>query len=141
MSKNQKHLKNILRREGLRYTAQRQSVWDELSSNDDHRDAEEIYLALKMSGVNVSRATVYRTIDVLVKNNMVRKLDLGDGRSLYEHKIDPAHHDHLICIQCGRIEEFMVEEIEKLQDQVADQFGFKLIRHIHQLFGLCSTCR
>lgn len=141
MTKKHEQLKEVLRKEGLRYTDQREAVWDELSSNDDHRDAEQIFTALKKSGVNVSRATVYRTIDVLVKNNMVRKLDLGDGRSLYEHKIDPSHHDHLVCIQCGRIEEFMVDEIEKLQDQVADKFGYKLVRHIHQLFGLCSACR
>lgn len=140
MSHVSDQLKNVLKKEGLRYTEQRQAIWDELCSNDDHRDAEAIYLSIRQDGVNVSRATVYRTIDVLVKNNLVRKLDLGDGRSLYEHKIDPSHHDHLVCIRCGRIEEFMVEEIETLQDRVADQFGFKLIRHIHQLFGLCGDC-
>jgi len=140
MSHDSEQLRKVLKKEGLRYTDQRQAVWNELCSTDDHRDAEEIYLSIRGSGVHVSRATVYRTIDVLVKNNLVRKLDLGDGKSLYEHKIDPSHHDHLICIRCGRIEEFMVEEIESLQDRIADEFGYKLIRHIHQLFGLCGDC-
>lgn len=140
MSHDSEQLRIVLKKEGLRYTGQRQAVWNELCSSDEHRDAEAIYFSIRESGVNVSRATVYRTIDVLVKNNLVRKLDLGDGRSLYEHKVDPSHHDHLICIQCGRIEEFMVEEIESLQDRVADEFGYKLIRHIHQLFGLCGDC-
>lgn len=85
-------LKKALRKEGLRYTQQRQAVWDELRATDAHRDAEEIYLSLRNSGLTVSRATVYRTIDVLVKNNMVRKLELGDGRARYEHKIDSTHH-------------------------------------------------
>ena len=135
-----KILKKVLRKEGLRYTHQRQAVWDELSASDEHRDAEQIYLSLYNSGLNVSRATVYRTIDVLVKNNLVRKLDLGDGRARYEHKMDTAHHDHLICIQCGKIDEFMDNIIENRQDVIVENFGYKLIRHIHQLFVICDVC-
>ena len=133
-------LKKALKKEGLRYTHQRQAIWDELSTSDEHRDAEEIYLALYNSELNVSRATVYRTIDVLVKNNLVRKLELGDGRARYEHKIDIAHHDHLICIQCGKIEEFMDNMIENRQEMIVQKFGYKLIRHIHQLFVICDEC-
>ena len=133
-------LKRVLKKEGLRYTQQRQSVWDELCATNEHRDAEEIYLAIRQSGLNVSRATVYRTIDVLVKNKMVRKLELGDGRARYEHKVNATHHDHLICIQCGKIEEFMDEVIESRQDEIVKKFGYKLVRHIHQLFIICSEC-
>ena len=133
-------LKRVLKKEGLRYTQQRQSVWDELCATNDHRDAEEIYLAIRQSGLNVSRATVYRTIDVLVKNKMARKLELGDGRARYEHKVNATHHDHLICIQCGKIEEFMDEVIESRQDEIVKKFGYKLVRHIHQLFIICSEC-
>ena len=133
-------LKRVLKKEGLRYTQQRQSVWDELCATNDHRDAEEIYLAIRQSGLNVSRATVYRTIDVLVKNRMVRKLELGDGRARYEHRVNATHHDHLICIQCGKIEEFMDEVIESRQDEIVKKFGYKLVRHIHQLFIICSEC-
>ena len=133
-------LKKALKEEGLRYTHQRQAIWDELSASDEHRDAEEIYLALYNSGLKVSRATVYRTIDVLVKNNLVRKLDLGDGRARYENKMDTAHHDHLICVQCGKIEEFMDNVIENRQEVIVENFGYRLIRHIHQLFVICDEC-
>ena len=133
-------LKKVLKKEGLRYTHQRQAVWDELAASDEHRDAEEIYLALHNSELNVSRATVYRTIDVLVNNNLVRKLELGDGRARYEHKMDIAHHDHLICVQCGKIEEFMDNMIENRQEMIVQKFGYKLIRHIHQLFVICDEC-
>jgi len=133
-------IKKALKKEGLRYTHQRQAIWDELSASDEHRDAEEIYLALYNSGLKVSRATVYRTIDVLVKNNLVRKLDLGDGRARYENKIDTAHHDHLICVQCGKIEEFMDNVIENRQEVIVENFGYRLIRHIHQLFVICDEC-
>ena len=82
------HLVEVLRKEGLRYTSQRQAVWDEIKKSEEHRDVEDIYLQLKSNNHNVSRATVYRTIDVLVKNHMVRKMDLGDGRNLFEPRID-----------------------------------------------------
>ena len=135
-------LKNVLKNEGLRYTQQRQIIWDEIRNSSEHRDAEEIYFEIKTKNqIKVSRATVYRTIDVLVKNKLVRKLELGDGKALYENKIDEAHHDHMICVQCGRIEEFVNDDIEKIQDEIVKSFDYKMIRHIHQLFVLCNECQ
>ena len=125
---------NALKKEGLRYTNQRQAVWDEIKSNEDHRVAEEIYGALRKKNLNVSRATVYRTIDVLVKNRLVRKMDLGDGRSLFEPRLDDEHHDHMICLETGDIIEFYNKELEDLQDAIAKKYGYKVIRHVHQLF-------
>ena len=128
------HLVEVLRKEGLRYTSQRQAVWDEIKKSEEHRDAEDIYLQLKSNNLNVSRATVYRTIDVLVKNHMVRKMDLGDGRNLFEPRIDDEHHDHMICVDTGKIIEFFDEELEDLQDKIAEKHGYKVVRHVHQLF-------
>ena len=123
-----------LKKEGLRFTEQRKSIWDEITSSDDHREAEDIFLALRKKNINVSRATVYRTIDVLVKNNLVRKLDIGDAPSKYENKIDSHHHDHMICLETGDIIEFYNEELENLQDEIAKKHGYEVIRHVHQLF-------
>ena len=128
------HLVEVLRKEGLRYTSQRQAVWDEIKKSEEHRDAVDIYLQLKSNNHNVSRATVYRTIDVLVKNHMVRKMDLGDGRNLFEPRIDDEHHDHMICLDTGKIIEFFDEELEDLQDKIAEKHGYKVVRHVHQLF-------
>ena len=127
-------LVEILRSEGLRYTKQRQAVWDEIRKSDEHRDAEEIYNKLKSNGVRVSRATVYRTIDVLVKNKLVRKMDFGEGRRLFEPRLDNRHHDHMICMDTGNIIEFFDEELENLQEKIAEKYGYKVIRHVHQLF-------
>ena len=128
-------LKNVLKNEGLRYTQQRQIIWDEIRNSNEHRDAEEIYLIIKKkNNINVSRATVYRTIDVLVKNNLVRKMELGDGRALYEYKAHNEHHDHIICLETGKITEFYNEELEKLQDNIVKKHGYELVRHVHQLF-------
>lgn len=128
------HLVEVLRKEGLRYTSQRQAVWDEIKKSEEHRNAEDIYLQLKSNNHNVSRATVYRTIDVLVKNHMVRKMDLGDGRNLFEPRINDEHHDHMICLDTGKIIEFFDEELEDLQDKIAEKHGYKVVRHVHQLF-------
>ena len=128
-------LKKVLKSEGLRFTQQRKIIWDEIRTSDDHRDAEEIYLRIKNKNkIKVSRATVYRTIDVLVKNNLVRKMELGDGRALYEHKFEEQHHDHMICVETGKIIEFVDDRIERIQDEIAEKEGYKIIKHVHQLF-------
>ena len=134
-------LKETLHKEGLRYTLQRQEIWNELRSSDKHRDAEEIYFVLRKNGLNVSRATVYRTIDVLVKNNLINKLDIGDGRARFEYNDKYIHHDHLVCTKCGKIVEFYNDEIEELQNDIAKQCNFKLLDHSHQLFGVCEDCQ
>ena len=133
--------KEALKKEGLKYTPQRTAVLEEIIKDKGHRESEEIYLALKKRGQHVSRATVYRTMDILVNNGFARKMNLGDGRARYESKVNSSHHDHLICMDCGLIVEFMDQQIEDLQDKIAIQYNFQLKRHIHQLFGLCKKCQ
>ena len=133
--------KEALKKEGLKYTPQRTAVLEEIIKDKGHRESEEIYLALKKSGQHVSRATIYRTMDILVNNGFARKMNLGDGRARYESKFNSPHHDHLVCMDCGLIVEFMDQQIEDLQDKIAIQYNFQLKRHIHQLFGLCKKCQ
>ncbi len=133
-----REFRTVLKKEGMRHTWQRQAVWDEIKSTDGHRDADDIFISLKRGGYPISRATVYRTIDVLVSHGLVRKLDIGEGRMRLEHRLDNNHHDHLICEQCGKIIEFVNEDIEKLQTEIAAEHGFTLTRHVHQLFGHCK---
>ena len=133
--------KEALKKEGLKYTPQRTAVLEEIIKDKGQRESEEIYLALKKRGQHVSRATVYRTMDILVNNGFARKMNLGDGRSRYESKVNSPHHDHLVCLDCGLIVEFMDQKIEDLQDEIAIQYEFQLKRHIHQLFGLCKKCQ
>ena len=124
----------MLRKEGLRFTQQRQAVWNEIKKSHEHRDAEEIYISIRNSGSKVSRATVYRTIDVLVNNRLLRKMDMGDGRNRFEPRLDDKHHDHIICLETGDIIEFYCDELEKLQETIAKDHGYELVRHVHQLF-------
>ena len=134
-------LKEVLQKEGLRCTKHRQKIWNELRSSDEHRDAEEIYFTLRKRGLKISRATVYRTIDILVKNKLIDKLDIGDGRARFEYNDKYLHHDHLICTNCGKIIEFYNNEIEELQNKIAKQHDFELLHHSHQLFGICKDCK
>ena len=132
--------RDILRQKGLKFTPQRVAVLEEITHGHGHRECEDIYLALKGKGRHVSRATVYRTMDILVKNDFARKMELGDGRVRYESKVGSPHHDHLICTSCGKIVEFVDQDIEELQDDIAKRYNFILSRHTHQLFGLCKKC-
>ena len=127
-------IKKVLQDEGFRLTKQRKAVWDELEKSNDHYDADRIYENIKAKKISVSRATVYRTLDVLSKNKFIRKLDVGDGRIRYEAKTSKDHHDHMICLETGKIIEFYNEDLEKLQDEIAKKYGYKVVRHSHQLF-------
>ena len=138
--KNNKLFIEVLKRENLKCTPQRLAVYQNVINSKKHRESEQIYKDVN-SKVNVSLATVYRTLDLLVKNNFIRKMDIGDGKFIYETKLNHPHHDHMICVECGKIIEFHEEKIEELQDKVCENINFKIIRHIHQLFGVCKECQ
>ena len=133
-NKQNKIFLETLRKEGLRFTQQRQAIWNEIQKSHEHRDADEIHLSIRNSGIKVSRATVYRTLDLLVNNRLARKMEMGDGRSRYEPRLDDKHHDHIICLDTGDIIEFYSDELEKLQETIAKDHGYELVRHVHQLF-------
>ena len=137
MNKKEKYTKKFseaLQNEKLKLTSQRLAIFDEVIYGKKHRECEEICNSLKQKNNNVSRATVYRTLDILIKYDFVRKMDIGDGRIRYESKIGHPHHDHMICVETGKIIEFVSDEIEMIQDKIAKEKGYKIIKHIHQLF-------
>ncbi|MFC1549901.1 Fur family transcriptional regulator [Candidatus Neomarinimicrobiota bacterium] len=134
-------LKEILKNQGFRYTKQRQAIWDELQSTQSYRDVEEIYVSLRTKGSIVSKASVYSTIELLVNNNLLSKLKIGDGKARFEYRESKMHYDYLICTECQKIIEFHGDEIEILQKNIAEINNFKLTHHTHQLFGLCKDCQ
>ena len=89
---------------------------------------------IKEKKQKVSRATIYRTLDILVKYSFARKLILDDGIARYENKLFTEHHDHMIDIENNEIIEFYSEELEQLQDNIAKEYGYEIVKHIHQLF-------
>ena len=133
-SKYINQFKEALKNENLKYTNQRFAIFIFLFSNKGHYECDQIIENLKKLKVKVSRATAYRTLDLLVKYNFARKMVLNDGIARYENKVDSPHHDHMICIDTGKIIEFESEQIESIQDDIATQHGYKIVKHIHQLF-------
>ena len=126
--------KGVLSKEGMKYTQTRYDVLSYMIDMNDHQTCEDIYNNLKSSGKDVSKATVYRTLDILVKYDFVRKMDIGDGMLRYEKKIGTPHHDHMICIESGDIIEFCSDQIERIQDSIAKRNGYEVVRHVHHLF-------
>ncbi len=134
-------LEEFLRKGGYRVTSERFEVLNAVNTTNGHFDADELFLKLKKGGSKVSRATVYNTLDVLEECELVFKTRLKDHGSRYEKAFGRAHHDHLVCISCGKIIEFINENIETAQQNIAKKFKFRLVSHSHQIFGLCSECQ
>jgi Fur family ferric uptake transcriptional regulator len=88
----------------------------------------------------VSRATVYRALGLLQEGGFVKSLDTGRGELMYEHTLGHRHHDHMVCVECGRIEEFHDGRIEALQREACRRKGFELVSHDHRLLGYCRAC-
>jgi len=113
---------------------------DEILANPGHFEAEEIVQRLKANRHRVSRATVYRTLDLMKECLLVEQLDFGTQASYYEHVQEGEHHDHLICIRCGNVIEFHNDALETTQSAVCRNFDFQERYHSLRIFGLCSKC-
>lgn len=129
-----------LRDKGLRITPERRKILAEILRNTAHFGAETLYDRLRSRNERVSRATVYRTIGHLVESGILRRYDLGDRQALYEPCFGKEHHEHMICVVCGKILEFVDEEIERLQDETCRRTGFRPITHTLQIHGVCGDC-
>lgn len=130
----------FLRSRGHRVTQERLALFEEIFSQHKHIDAEELLGAMKARGLKISRATVYRNLDLLVECGMVRKQRLGQDRFLYEHVHGGQHHDHLVCTRCGRVVEFVSPGIAALQGEICRAHGFVPSHHTLQISGLCNSC-
>lgn len=120
---------------GLRMTDQRRTIAKVLSESEDHPDAEELYRRASEVDRSISLATVYRTVKLFEESGIVEKHDFRDGRSRYE-QIPEEHHDHLIDVRTGDVIEFHNEEIEKLQEIIAKELGYRLVDHRLELYGV-----
>ena len=120
---------------GMKMTEQRRVIARVLSTADDHPDVEEVYRRASEMDPKISIATVYRTVRLFEEANIIERHDFGDGRSRYEEAPE-EHHDHLIDIQSGKVIEFQNQEIEVLQEEIAQKLGMKLVGHRLELYGV-----
>lgn len=120
---------------GMRMTEQRRVIARVLAESDDHPDVEELHRRAVAQDAAISIATVYRTVRLFEEANILTRHEFGDGRARYE-PVSEGHHDHLIDIQSGKVIEFMNDEIELLQAQIAEKLGYRLVDHRLELYGI-----
>jgi len=131
-----------LRELGLPITQQREAVAQTVFTATGHLSVEDIERRLRDGEERIGKATIYRTLDLLVKSKLVEEHDFGEGFKRYEHRLSRQPvHEHLICLECGRVTEFRSEEVERVESRVANEYGFSPARHRLEIYGLCRDCR
>jgi Fur family ferric uptake transcriptional regulator len=123
----------------MKLTTHREAILKFINASSAHWDAEELARALADSGTAIGIATVYRGLAALDEAGLIASVQLGN-RKRYEC-VEKKHHDHLVCTECGTLEEFVQAKIERLQEQVAKENGFKITGHQLLIFGLCRVCK
>ncbi len=132
---------DYLTKQGLNLTKQRETILRCLTEADQHLTAEQIYDQVKKKDASVGRATVFRTIKLLQECGLVDEIASLRGSAKFELKADRPHHDHMICVECGRILEFQSPMMEKFQDEAIRKQGFTALWHRHEIFGRCKLCQ
>lgn len=130
-----------IQKAGLRRTAQRDLILEIFLKTEDHLTSEDLYWLVQKSDPTVGHTTVYRTLKLLTEAGLAREVRFGDNKTYYEHHFKHEHHDHMICTECGKVVEFVSEDIEKLQDEMADKLGFRLSHHSLRMWGVCGECQ
>ena len=133
--------REYLREHNLPVTAQRLAIAQVVLASDSHLSVDEIVVELAMRSTPAGTATVYRTLEVLVRSGLVVERDFGEGFKRYEPARDAPHHEHLMCTVCGRVVEFSDERLERMSTLMAEQHGFARQRHRLVIYGVCPDCQ
>lgn len=130
-----------LSKKQLKSTRQRDVIARRFFTAEGHVSIEELLALARGENPRIGYATVYRTLKLLTECGLAAQRRFGEGQAIYETAGDTQHHDHLICIECEHVLEFTNDDIERLQDHVARSFGFNLVRHKLELYGMCPKAR
>jgi Fur family ferric uptake transcriptional regulator len=133
--------REYMRDHNLPVTNQREAVASAVFHSEAHLSVEEIELVLRADGVHVGTATVYRTLDLLHRAGLIREHDFGEGFRRYEPQAAWTHHEHLICVECGKVVEFSSERIERMKGLIAEEHGFRHHHHRLEIYGVCRDCQ
>ncbi len=140
MFTEKKKFLDFLRLKGLKFTPQRQIIIEEIFAFHRHFDVEELFEKLRKSKKFISRATIYRLLPLLIENGLIKEAIRCENKITYEHIYGHKHHDHMICIKCGKVIEFRNEKIEELQSAICKKYGFMPVDHRLGIKGYCSRC-
>lgn len=141
MTKPIKTFVEYLDSKNLKLTRERKAVLEEIFEHAGHLEAEELAHALRRKKIRASRATIYRTLELLVDSGIVRKVDLGHGHSHYEHVLGHTHHEHMVCLKCGKVIEFSDKRLERSLKNLCEKAVFEHCSHFFQVFGYCVDCQ
>lgn len=141
MQPEERIFRNFLTSRDLKFTPERYIILKEVFHRHDHFEAEDLLSSIKKKGGRASRATIYRTLELLVQCGLLEVVDLGGNSHHYEHVLGHQHHDHLVCEKCGRIIEFTHRQLEKLKEKVCHEMDFDGRFHTLKIFGICGRCR
>lgn len=131
----------FLTTKGLRFTREREELLAAILDAPRHFEAEDLIRTVHKRNSRVSRATIYRTLSLLEECGVLQKSLFGHNRHFYESVVGRHHHDHIVCVRCGQIREFDDERIETVHNEVCEEFGFVLVDHMHEIFGICPSCQ
>jgi Fur family ferric uptake transcriptional regulator len=131
-------LAQYLEQHNLKHTRQRDEILDAFLSVKGHITSEALHQLVRETSPNIGYTTIYRTMKLLCEAGLAAERNFDDGITRFE--IAHEHHDHLVCTRCGKIIEFECEMIEAAQQQIADKYGFRVLRHRHELYGHCEDC-
>jgi len=126
---------------GLKTTKQREEIFNIFLRSPGHKNLSQIYARVAKANPKIGYITVYRTLKLLTRLGLAEERKFADGETRYEPVVRGGHHDHLICLGCGKIIEFEDDAIETLQSRVADRYRFKIFHHRMELYGRCDECR
>lgn len=133
--------RRYLRDHNLPVTQQREAVAEQVFFADAHLSVGEIERALRTKGIPIGKATIYRTLDLLREAGVVAEHDFGEGFKRYEPAAAQSHHEHLICMECGKVVEFSSERFERMKGLIAEEHGFRPHHHRLEIYGICGDCQ
>lgn len=130
-----------LRLKELKYTPERKIILEEVFKLHTHFNSEILFEKICRRTKKISKATIYRTIPILIDSGLMKEVLRQNGRAYYEHTFGHGHHDHLLCVKCGRVIEFYNKNIEKLQERICNEYDFKPTDHKLGIRGYCKRCK
>ncbi|OPX20992.1 MAG: hypothetical protein BZ151_01105 [Desulfobacca sp. 4484_104] len=133
--------KEYIRGQGLRQTPERENILQEITTFTGHFDVDELYLRLRRQGIKISKASIYRTLPLLLDCGLIREVDFTDGHWHYESIYGQPHHCHLRCLKCGAIVEFEDPLLICVEQKLAWRFGYLVKTHTLEVQGVCPQCQ
>ena len=141
MSEEERRLQDYIQHGGGRVTETRRLILEAIYETHNHFSGDDIFIRLNEKGYEVSRASIFRTLPLLVEAGLLRESISNERHKHYEHTWGHTHHEHLICNECCQVMEFYDSNLENVLKEVADRYGYSISDHKIEIYGICPECR